>query len=82
MFRVECLSLSGRVDRVILGLRRSGSTEWLSSCLPYSFRVMFGESDHGAMKKERISRFSALRTTRCVISSAIIVCAVSFAYPI
>ena len=31
MFRVECLSLSGRVDRVILGLRRAGSTEWLQS---------------------------------------------------
>ena len=35
----------------------------LSSCLQYSFRVMYGESDHGAMKKEQIFRFSALRTT-------------------
>ena len=28
----------------------------LSSCLPYYFRVMSGESDYGAMKKEQISR--------------------------
>ena len=35
----------------------------LLSCLTYYFRVMSGESDHGAMKKEQIYRFSAFWTT-------------------
>ena len=38
---------------------------------------MFGESDHGSMNTERIYRFSALRTTGCVIISAIIMYAIS-----